>query len=184
MKEFIYEKDNSISKEMCNDIVFFMENSNIRNNNNLLIDASNTKNNTFFYPIINSLQSEIKNCVLNEYLKLLNNYNIHFIESELFFDEECLINQFTIHDKKLTDSSSSINNNFVINCVEQKYSVFKYFWYLNDVQLGGETFFFDSYKIAPKQGKLVIFPAEWFFVNKDNYPLSNYKYILSGLVYY
>jgi hypothetical protein len=56
-------------------------------------------------------------------------------------------------------------------------------WYLNDVNEGGETLFFEKYSIKPQKGKIVIFPAEWFFQHKGKIPISNDKYIITGWIY-
>jgi len=58
-----------------------------------------------------------------------------------------------------------------------------FFWYLNDVEEGGETVFTD-YEIKPSKGKLVIFPPLWMFPHKGNPPISATKYILSTYLHY
>lgn len=59
-----------------------------------------------------------------------------------------------------------------------RYLVF--LWYLNDVEEGGETEFADlGLKIAPKTGRLIVFPPYWMFQHAGLPPRSNDKYILS-----
>ncbi len=58
-----------------------------------------------------------------------------------------------------------------------------FFWYLNDVDEGGETEF-SSFKIKPKQGTLVVFPPLWMFPHKGNPPISGPKYLLSTYLHY
>jgi hypothetical protein len=58
-----------------------------------------------------------------------------------------------------------------------------FFWYLNDVEEGGETEF-TSFKIKPKQGTLVIFPPLWMFPHRGNSPISGPKYLLSTYLHY
>jgi len=56
-----------------------------------------------------------------------------------------------------------------------RYLVF--LWYLNT---GGETWFPDlELKIAPKAGRLLIFPPYWMFQHAGLAPLSEDKYIIS-----
>ena len=50
-------------------------------------------------------------------------------------------------------------------------------WYLNDVEEGGETEFYDGTKIKPKAGTLVMFPATWTFYHRALPPVSGNKYI-------
>ena len=59
-----------------------------------------------------------------------------------------------------------------------RYLVF--LWYLNDVAEGGETQFVDlDVKVAPRAGRLLMFPPYWMFQHAGLPPLSNDKYIIS-----
>lgn len=56
-----------------------------------------------------------------------------------------------------------------------------YILYLNDVAEGGETeFLYCNRRIAPKKGRLVIFPANYPWTHRGNPPLSGEKYIMTG----
>jgi hypothetical protein len=53
--------------------------------------------------------------------------------------------------------------------------------YLNDVEEGGETeFLYQSMRVKPKQGTLLIWPAAFTHTHRGNPPLSNVKYIVTG----
>jgi hypothetical protein len=53
--------------------------------------------------------------------------------------------------------------------------------YLNDVEEGGETeFLYQSMRVKPKQGTLLIWPAAFTHTHRGNPPLSNEKYIVTG----
>ena len=60
-----------------------------------------------------------------------------------------------------------------------------FFWYLNDVDQGGETEFtnFDLI-IKPKKGRLFMFPPLWTYPHKGNPPISNNKYLLSSYLHF
>ena len=58
-----------------------------------------------------------------------------------------------------------------------------FLWYLNDVEIGGETVFTEL-KIKPKKGNLLIFPPLWMFPHKGNPPVSGPKYIMSTYLHY
>jgi len=58
-----------------------------------------------------------------------------------------------------------------------------FFWYLNDVDEGGETVF-DGLTVKPETGKLVVFPPLWMFPHSGNMPISNTKYIVSTYLHY
>lgn len=53
--------------------------------------------------------------------------------------------------------------------------------YLNDVEEGGETeFLYQSLRVKPKQGTLLIWPAAFTHTHRGNPPLSNPKYVVTG----
>jgi 2-oxoglutarate-Fe(II)-dependent oxygenase superfamily protein len=65
-----------------------------------------------------------------------------------------------------------------IDTVSSRYLVF--LWYLNDVAEGGETVFCDlDIKVAPRAGRLLMFPPYWMFQHAGLPPVSGDKYILS-----
>ena len=54
------------------------------------------------------------------------------------------------------------------------------FWYLNDVEQGGETVFTRlKIKVRPRRGRLIMFPPYWMFEHEGLPPVSGYKYIIS-----
>ena len=54
-----------------------------------------------------------------------------------------------------------------------------FIFYLNDVEEGGETTF-PEFKVKPKKGSLLLFPATWNYVHSGNIPKSDDKYIITG----
>lgn len=65
-----------------------------------------------------------------------------------------------------------------VDVVCNRYLVF--LWYLNDVAEGGETEFCDiGLKVAPRAGRLLMFPPFWMFQHAGLPPVSGDKYILS-----
>lgn len=65
----------------------------------------------------------------------------------------------------------------------KRYLVF--FWYLNDVIEGGETYFPSlNLSIKPKQGRILIFPPTWMFPHRANKPISNEKYMVGSYLHF
>lgn len=63
--------------------------------------------------------------------------------------------------------------------------VLAYILYLNDIDEGGETeFLYQSKRIKPEKGTLILFPAAFTHTHRGNPPLSNTKYIATGWVEY
>ena len=59
------------------------------------------------------------------------------------------------------------------------------FWYLNDVESGGETLFVvneEFLRVAPKKGRVVCFPPNFMFPHKGAVPHSGPKYVISSYV--
>jgi hypothetical protein len=55
--------------------------------------------------------------------------------------------------------------------------------YLNDVKEGGETeFLYQSLRVLPKKGTVIIWPAGYTHVHRGNPPLSGEKYIITGWI--
>ncbi len=59
------------------------------------------------------------------------------------------------------------------------------FFYLNDVEEGGETVFNSlDYSVKPKQGSVLIFPPTWMYPHAGLKPVSNDKYIVGTYLHY
>jgi len=56
-----------------------------------------------------------------------------------------------------------------------------FLWYLNGVEEGGETVFpVLGPRIAPREGRLVVFPPMWMYEHSGDPPLSGDKYIVTS----
>lgn len=65
-----------------------------------------------------------------------------------------------------------------INEVANRYLVL--LWYLNDVEQGGETRFPQlGVQVAPRTGRLLVFPPYWMYQHEGAPPVSGDKYIVS-----
>ncbi len=61
--------------------------------------------------------------------------------------------------------------------------VLLFMYYLNDVEVGGETeFHFQHRTVRPHRGQLVIAPCGWSHTHRGNIPRSSHKYILTSWV--
>lgn len=57
--------------------------------------------------------------------------------------------------------------------------------YLNDVEEGGETeWLYQNFKIKPKKGLTVIWPADWTFTHRGLTTVDETKYIVTGWLNY
>jgi len=59
------------------------------------------------------------------------------------------------------------------------------FWYLNDVEEGGETRFTGlNYHVKPKKGKLLVFPPMWMFPHEGCPVITGQKYLLHSYLHF
>ena len=66
---------------------------------------------------------------------------------------------------------------------ETQKRVLAYSIYLNTVEEGGETeFLYQSQRVKPVKGRIVIWPAGFPYVHRGNPPLSGEKYILTSWI--
>ena len=57
--------------------------------------------------------------------------------------------------------------------------------YLNDVEEGGETeFLYQSLRVSPKKGTVIIWPSGYYHTHRGNPPLSGVKYLTTGWLEY
>ena len=55
--------------------------------------------------------------------------------------------------------------------------------YLNDVEEGGETeFLYQSRRVYPKKGSVILHPASFTHTHRGNPPLSSDKYVMNGWI--
>jgi len=202
MNKFIYENNFSIPHELCDDIIKMYEchsqqhypgctfggvNKEIKDTTDFLIPHNQDKTEEPWYKIENFLYKEIyKNLI--DYLNILssndsyapkNNYNREnkILSGDLHFDH------FMIQKYKKNEGKYTYHDDFFLEANKNRYRVITYIWYLNDVEEGGETEFWGEYRIKPKKGKLVFFPATWCFPHTGKMPISSDKYIITGWFY-
>ena len=191
MNNLIYVKE-SLSEELCNQIITFFENEENKNIGRMLggVDLNHKNTTDFTIPNNNNTNwDEINTILQNELQKHLNNYiteikyiyhhNILKINENNFLFEDC----YNIQKYKKNEGFYNYHNDFHINVSNNSYRKITYIWYLNDVLEGGETELLSNILIKPKCGNLLLFPACWTFPHRGMMPLSNDKYIITGWLY-
>jgi len=186
--EYIYVKPNSLTNEICDELIHLFE-----NDLSEFVIRGVTLNNTL---------SDIKQTFD---LKLTINNNIH--DHHLFTELNSNINKYfdsitNKYCKGILGITNAKDNGFQIQKYNRGEGYYKYhhdschsndktqtriiafIWYLNSVDEGGETEFFNGkIKIKPEKGKLLLFPATWTYIHRGNMPLSHDKYIVTGWLY-
>lgn len=71
------------------------------------------------------------------------------------------------------------HSEFSAGCFRDRFAA--WILYLNDVDEGGETeFLYQSTRVKPRKGDLVIWPAYFTHVHRGNPPLTGDKYVMTG----
>jgi hypothetical protein len=192
---YIIEYPNSLSPDFCESIISKFEKSKYQPGSTMGGYNPNVKD-TFDYSILHNntewqneneiLYQELSK-VLNKYVKqvqtirypdgtIINMNNLNMLTDDSLFNIQVYkknIGKYTYH----SDFKIDAYNNFV------RYRMITFIWYLNNVDEGGETEFWGTYKIKPETGKLVLFPACWTYPHTGIMPISSDKYIITGWLY-
>jgi len=200
MNLFVKEFKNSLSSELCNEIIMKFETqedkhightqSGINIHVKDTMDYSiNINNENYLYKwknIERILYIELKDKIIKytDYLNdrffrpftELDNYEYKFLHKFYLSDTGFLIQKYSQKIGKYI-----YHNDFKIEPQKGKYRVITFLWYLNDISEGGTTEFLGGeFEIKPEKGKLILFPACWTFPHKANIPISDDKYIITG----
>jgi len=190
----IYVNENSLSTELCNEIIRMFESSDSKHKGLTslgyyepsLKDTIDIGFRTIMgkdikwksiYDVINKEIIYNINKYCNNYEKRLD-YNINLFKNRILGVEDVLIQRYTKNVGKF-----AYHDDNRIDWTNHTSRVLVFMWYLNDVDIGGETEFWGTYRIKPSAGKLVIFPAEWTFPHRGIMPESNDKYIMTGWIH-
>ncbi len=186
---YIYSNNNSISKELCADIIDLFENEDNKYEGVTMsgLDKNIKDTTDFVIPKVSEKWNKITSFLTDEltrnittYLKQLNNNKNNFI---FFQNHEINIKHFQIQRYTANTGKYIYHSDNEINIQENRYRIITFLWYLNTVDEGGETEFIGDFLVKPEVGKLILFPATWTFPHCGKIPISNDKYILTGWIY-
>ena len=184
---YYYIKKEAISKETCQQIIELFEKSN--NHAGETISGLDLSIKKTFEVLIKGkewldLDNILCNCLTNSLIEygnqlqsLCNNKIIlKYLRNNVITDTGYQIQKYIKYDGYYTWH----NDNAIKNKSSER--IITFIWYLNDVEEGGETYFYNG-KVKPEAGKLLLFPATWTYNHKGNMPKSDDKYIITGWVY-
>lgn len=193
---FIYKSKMSIPSILCEEIIQLFDdecegkfdglifqglNKDIKDTTDFIIPNNSDKWSKIVFflkkELNKHLQKYISTINLDSYLPINNNN----IDGRIFTNCEMHIDNFMIQKYEKNIGKYTYHNDFRI--CNDRFRIITYLWYLNTVDEGGETQFWDGYKIKPEQGKIIIFPSNWCFQHKANVPISDCKYIITGWFY-
>jgi len=190
MNELIYVTYNSLSVELCHEMINMFEledrryegltiggvNKHVKDTTDFSITSAGLHWDRFNKTLSRELARCIKHYVKTYSDQLGPSYNI-FDTNSLVTDNMQLqkynkgVGKYTYHNDYLCDFDG------------KKMRKLTFLWYLNDVDDGGETEFWSNCKIKPETGKLILFPASWTHPHRAHVPISSDKYIITGWLY-
>ena len=196
--EFIREYKNSISSEVCDEIIRKFELEEDKHCGKTISgvhkDIKDTTDYQLFSPIDKTIKEVWKNIdkilydelkqKMKSYITELDGIFFNDISYNLFNYQFLSDDGFMIQKYKKGIGKYIYHNDFKNDVIQHRHRVITYLWYLNDVDEGGTTEFLGGkLHIKPEKGKLVLFPASWCFPHRGNVPISNDKYIITGWFY-
>ena len=114
---------------------------------------------------------EVLRACFQEYKK-----NWNFLQSW----EKMYLGEFKI--EKYLISGHHLSYHCDINNINSSHKVFSWAIYLNDFNEdeGSIDFLYQGFSIRPKKGSILIFPADWTHINRENVMKENEKFVLRG----
>ena len=181
LQSFCRVKHNSLSSEMCDEI---MQTFNHNKDLHERYDSNKRPNFTQFNFTKNrSCNVELHDAIAQEALQAIAEYKYDIKETS-YWPQKYAFEQFRIKHYR-NDGNDQFDTHVDASTHETSKRFFAFFWYLNDVEEGGETEFTNfTLKIKPKKGTLFMFPPLWMYPHRGNPPISNDKYLLSSYLHY
>lgn len=181
LQKFCYVKENSLPASICDGVIeLFKNNTELHER----YDSNKRPNFTQLNLTKNRhINVDLHDLIAQEALKAIAEYKSKIPET-YFWSPKYSFEQFRIKHY-LNDGNDQFDTHIDASTYETSKRFFAFFWYLNDVEEGGETEFTNfTLKIKPKKGTLFMFPPLWMYPHKGNPPISNDKYLLSSYLHH
>lgn len=186
MDDFILIRDNTFSEEMCQEYVdlfktyeeqnLLMSRQEQRDGLKTQKDDFNAVSNHGFH--FNLESGELGNKTIEMIKEGLKEYTDQY---QVLVNTNLALRHFKI--QKTVKGGGYHVWHFESGSFEVAPRVLTYIVYLNDVEEGGETeFLYQSKRVKPKQGTMVLWPGSFTHAHRGNPPLTNEKYVLTGWI--
>lgn len=180
LENYIKVYENAISEDLCNRLILF-----INTKENL---SRNFEGDTDYYKFNEViLTEEMDSSLMDEVYTICERYKNQYLnECVLRYSPKYYSYEFVRIKKYDNNNLDKFGKH--VDCYDptsgQRFLAFLF--YLNNVDKGGETEFFDTAKkiIKPKMGSLLIFPPTFLYPHIGHKPISSVKYIMSTYSHY
>jgi hypothetical protein len=181
LRDFCAVIDGTMTPELCEQLISLFENNPELHQR---FDLNKTPNFTQLnFTQHSSIDTALHNKVVDHLIAAVQVYRKNVPET-FFWKPGFSFEQVRIK-KYLNDGNDLFDTHVDASSSETMKRFFAFFWYLNDVDEGGETEFLNlDLKVKPKAGRLVMFPPMWMYPHKGHPPISNNKYLLSTYLHF
>jgi hypothetical protein len=181
LNDLIHVYDNSLESDICDFLVSLFDqvvdkHERYDNDGKPNFTQFNLTENREITPEINNVHSHI----IKKVFDYRNKY-YEFIDDRVF-PKEHAFEQFRIK-KYNPGGEDRFDTHVDVMDHDTSRRFLSFMWYLNDVEIGGNTVF-KNLNISPKKGTLVMFPPFWMYPHYGEPPISGPKYIMSAYLHY
>jgi hypothetical protein len=183
---FVTYYDNAMAPELCDEIITRFEKHTEQQEDTVLEEHRSFKE-------INITSHEEWKDIQNKLLDLMQ-YNLGKYMTQFDIDPKAWPEQVGYEMFRMKRYLPNDRDEFRYHVDVQDYATARrflvYFFYLNDVEEGGETAFQHNRKspilakVKPTKGRLLMFPPLWTHPHIGMKPISGPKYIIGGYLHY
>jgi hypothetical protein len=185
MMDYIATYDNVLSKDLCKQIIGRFETSTEQQEQTLLdghrsfTEINITRHQWF----------DLTEHLLDTAQKYLGDYMTRFQIDKKSWPESLGYEQFRMK-RYMPNEKDEFSFHVDVGDYASARRFLVFFWYLNDVEEGGETAFQRNQqlpieqKVKPQAGRLLVFPPLWTHPHIGMKPISGPKYIIGSYLHY
>ncbi len=178
LSDYIKVYDDVITKETCDYLISLYDAA-------APLEAEHKKNTCYNFHEINMMQSKAFESVSEQFAGLMQGIHRQYSSQFEFFPETNAFEQPRI--KRYEPNEGVFDWHTDNTTVESSKRTLVMFFYLNDVEDGGETMFrfepgMEEIKVKPKAGSVLCFPPTWQYPHMGCTPISGPKYVISSYV--
>ena len=170
----ILSVDNSITKELCKDIIDKFETEINNNNININTICDNKE------MLIDETYGKIQKYLIRELNENIFKYRARFetVDYKLKVEPASTTTPIIIKKQTYVQDEIEIQKKLELNNIEIK--KFLFIWFLNDCD--GELVFWDDYKIRHTSGRFVLIPISWCFNYYEILNKMDTQYKICGII--
>lgn len=183
LRDYILVVDDAIDPQMCQFAVDAYE------HNSLIRESCDNPNGMHFHQLnVTAFSDDPQLESIQKYMVEASRFYVELYKSRVadtdFWPRSYGFEEFRIKKYEPNGVDQFADHIDAANAVtSRRFMVF--FWYLNDVDAGGETEFLNmDLRIKPKQGRLLMFPPLWLFPHRGSKPISGPKYIMGSYLHF